>query len=139
MTPYGRKNKYNAKKTMYAGKKYDSRKEAEYAKTLDGMLEEGTIKEWRRQERYPLPDINWFETHSKRSWYCADFVVTTHNGLEHVVEVKGILTAENKVKYAFWKYVYERPLHIVYTTGLAKMNTEWLECTTCPKAKKVKK
>lgn len=139
MTPYNRKNKYNAKKTSYKGNKYDSRKEAEYARKLDDLKNEGKIKTWRRQERFPLPDINWLETHSKRSWYSADFIVVTLDGREHVVEIKGVLTPENKVKYSFWKYVYERPLHIVFTTGLSKMNTEWLECKTCPMEKKGKK
>lgn len=139
MISYGRTSKYNAKKTSYRGARYDSKKEAEYAELLDGLVKQGLIKTWRRQERFPLPDLNWFETQSKRSYYSADFIAITPDGREHVIEVKGVLTTENKIKYAFWKYVYERPLHIIHTTGLEKFNTNWLSCDKCPIPKTPKK
>lgn len=136
MTPYGTKNKYKAKKTQYRGATYDSKKEAEYAELLDGLKKEGKIKTWARQVRFPLPDLNFLETGSKRSYYAVDFLVTTLDDKEHLVEVKGVLTDANKVKYAFVQYMYNRPIHIVRTTGLDKMTTSWLSCAKCPDAKK---
>jgi len=126
-------NKYNAKKTTYKGKRYDSKKEAEYAKILDQLLKEKKILSWNRQKRFKLPDLNWLETKSMRSWYAVDFVVITEDKREHLLEIKGVLTPENKIKYAFFKYVYRRPLHIIRTTGLEKMNTNWLSCKECKK------
>lgn len=132
MIPYKRGNKYGAKKTVYRGQKYDSRKESEYAALLDGLLSAKKIKKWERQVRFKLPSLDWFETGAWRSYYAADFVITTLDSREHIVEVKGILLPENKIKYSFVKYIYRRPLHIVYTTGINKMDTDWLTCTECP-------
>lgn len=128
MTPYGSKNKYKAQKTKYKGKTYDSKKEAEYAEILDKLKDQGKITEWERQVRFPLPNLDglW------KSWYSADFVVQTLDGREHIVEVKGVLTDANKIKYAFVQHIYKRPIHIVRTTGLEKMNISWLSCTDCP-------
>lgn len=121
-----RYNKYNAKKTVYNGQKYDSKKEAEYAEILDGLLKQKKILGWKRQVRFPLPDLDWIKSKSMRSWYQADFVVTDLDNTDHIVEVKGVLTTENKVKYAFFQYYYRRKINIVYTMGLNKMNTDWL-------------
>lgn len=136
ITRWNPNNKFNAKKTSYKGKKYDSRKEAAYAEILDGLLKDKKILKWERQVRYNLPDINWLEKGTNRSWYSADFVVTTLDHRRHVVEVKGLLTSENKLKYAFFKYYHKLPLHVVYTTGEAKMNTDWLGCKDCPEGGK---
>lgn len=111
---------------MYNGAKYDSKKEAEYAKILDDLLDRGEIAGWKRQVRFPLPDLNWLETGSTKSWYGADFVVSTLDGRECIVEVKGVLTDANKAKYSLFQYYYKRKIYIVRTTGTEKMNTNWL-------------
>lgn len=127
------RSKYNAQKVIYNGDKYDSKKERDYAIILDGLLSEGKIKGWTRQVNFPLPDMNYLDTGSKRSRYQADFIVTTLDGNEHIVEIKGLMTPEMKVKYSFFQFVYSRRVHIVPTTGLNPMNTDWLTCTKCMK------
>lgn len=132
MTPYGSRNKFGAKKTIYKGVTYDSKKESEYAQILDGLKKEKKIKGWERQVRFPLPDLNYLTKGSMRSYYAVDFLVTTLDGAKHLVEVKGVLTDANKIKYAFVQYLYNRPIHIIRTTGLERMNTSFLECEGCP-------
>jgi len=81
------KNKYNAKKTVYDGHKYDSKKEAKYAQDLDFAMRlglEGAPTKWERQIRMPVK-IN--DKHI--CYYILDFLVTYEDRIEHV-DVKGM-------------------------------------------------
>ncbi len=117
-----KRSKFNNIKTTYRGRKYDSMAEAKYAALLDELLESGQIKHVAYQIRYPLQDM----AGTRRMAYIADFVVTNNKGEEFVIDVKGLLTQENKVKLAYFQYVYKKKVHLVYTTGVLAFDYKFL-------------
>lgn len=115
-------SKFGNIKTMYKGRKYDSRAEAHYSEILDELLRTGKIKHVEYQRRYPLQDMRG----TKRMAYIADFVVTTNKGKKVIIDVKGILTPDNKIKLAYFQYVYKETVEIVYSTGPEAYRTKFL-------------
>jgi hypothetical protein len=107
---------------MYRGHKYDSKAEAHYAELLDNLLEQGKIKSIDRQRVYKLPNMEG----KPRMRYMADFVVVGNSGVEYIIDVKGMCTPEMKVKMAYFQYVHNKKVHIVFTTGLEAFRTEFL-------------
>lgn len=101
---------------------YDSKSEAKYAEMLDSLKNNGLIKDIRRQIRYPLIDKDG----KKRLAYIADFVVTSNTDKEYVIDVKGILTPACNIKLAFFSHVYEKHVHLVWTTGPFKFRTDFI-------------
>lgn len=77
-------NKYNAQKTEYNGVKFDSKKEAEYARKLD-VLTNTTVKSYETQIRMPIV-INGL----KVCTYICDFKVAYLDGTEEYIDVKGM-------------------------------------------------
>ena len=111
-----RKHKYNAKRTKYNGRTYDSKAEAEYAMNLDWKLKAGDIHYWTPQVRFQLgPD---FETR-------VDFmvcIVDKSDGQQYweAHEVKGRETPQFKRVRKLWdKYV---PMTLVIAK---KKNSGW--------------
>ncbi|WP_291728695.1 DUF1064 domain-containing protein [Bernardetia sp.] len=97
------KNKYNAKKTMYEGVLYDSRKEAFYAAKLDLRIKAGEIQSWERQ--YPIE----LEAYGAKSCtYRIDFKVILSDGSIEYHEVKGKETALWKVKWKMTQAYMEK-------------------------------
>ena len=119
---FKKRNKFGNVKTVYRGRKYDSRAEAKYSEILDGLLDSKQIKHVSYQKRYPLQDMRG----TKRMAYIADFVVITNKGKEHIIDVKGVLTADNKVKLAYFQYAYDKKVEIVYSTGPEAFRTKFL-------------
>ena len=118
----GKGTKYNAMKVSYKDNKYDSFSEAIYAFLLDKMLKNKSIKSYERQVKYKLENMQGKLTMR----YVADFVVIGNSGKEYIIDVKGRLLPENKVKYAYFRYVYKKDIHIVYTTGASRFDTSFL-------------
>jgi hypothetical protein len=79
-----RKNKYNAKRTVYDGETYHSAAEAHYAKQLNLLVRAGVVSSWKRQVPYRFV-VNGVYV----SRYLADFVITYFDGSTEVVDVKG--------------------------------------------------
>lgn len=93
-----RMSKYHAKKTTVDGITFDSRKEADRYLVLKGMEEDGTIEDLRRQVRYELvPAFDVDGKHYRPVSYVADFVYVA-DGKEVVEDVKGMKTAEYRLK-----------------------------------------
>jgi hypothetical protein len=107
ITTYSKKgNKYGARKTMYGGARYDSKREADYARELDLRKRargSDKIAEWERQVRIPLV-VN----DSKICDYILDFRVTYVDGRVELVEVKGFETATWKLKKKLLEATYLR-------------------------------
>ncbi len=115
-------NKYNSVISTYKGEKYHSKAEAKYAQILDGLLDQGLIKSYRRQVRYPLPNMDG----KMKMAYVADFVVVGNSEEEYITDVKGFLSMENKTKLAYFYYYYKRRVNIVFTTGPERFRTHFL-------------
>lgn len=94
MTHFVRKgNKYNNTKQLYNGNRYDSEKEAEFAKQLDLRLKAGDIKEWERQVKIELR-VNGYLICN----YYMDFKVINNDGSIEWVEIKGFETEVFRLK-----------------------------------------
>lgn len=91
-----KRNKYGAKKTVYGGITYDSKREAEYAAQLDMQrLARGKdkVESWERQ----LP-IKIIVNDVLICTYKVDFLVRYADGRKVLVEVKGYWTPEARLK-----------------------------------------
>lgn len=101
-----RKSKYGNEKTQFAGRLYDSKKEANYAREL----------ETRRKASKPSDRVVWVEYQigypihirgTRICTYIADFRVRYGDGRIEVVDVKGVRTAIYKLKKKMVEAVYE--------------------------------
>lgn len=96
-TPYGRRNKFRAKKTEFMGMKFDSKWEAERYGQLHLMFERGEIEELERQVRF-----NIVVNGHKICAYVADYTYyerDENDERQFVVEdAKGVETPEFKLK-----------------------------------------
>jgi len=91
------KHKYNAKPTEYRGVRYDSKKEADYARNLDIYKEAGEVTQWLRQVPFYLPG---------GVRYVCDFLVFWKDGAAEFVDVKGMETAAFKAKKKMVEALY---------------------------------
>lgn len=93
-----RGNKYGAKRCKYKGYTYDSRAEANYAMELDARLQAGEFKTWERQFRVEM----WaHDSHGDRRLklsHKVDFRIHHHDGTFELVEVKGLETADYRMR-----------------------------------------
>lgn len=102
-----RQNKFNAKKTQYNGRYYDSILEANYAEQLDWLIKAGEIKEVIPQYKISI-DVEGVHIAN----YYMDFkVILIDNSIE-MHEVKGMETPLWRMKWRLamalnndWKFV----------------------------------
>lgn len=91
---FSRRNKYNARRTKYNGRYYDSGLEAAYAEDLDWRIKAGEIKEWEPQHKI---DIRVNGVHIAN--YYIDFKITFTDGHVEYHEVKGYETDVWRMKW----------------------------------------
>ena len=99
--------KYNNKKTVVDGITFDSRDEALYYQALKDLKEKGLIKDFELQPKFLLQQA--FAKNGKKYrpiHYIADFKVINNNGSFYVVDIKGMLTTEFKIKLKLFNYKY---------------------------------
>lgn len=98
-------NKFKAIKTIYDGFKYDSKREAEYAKKLDLLKRSFKPSEkvlgYRRQVPYPI-----IVNGKHICVYKLDFLVTYADGREEAVDTKGYRTDTYKLKKKLVESLY---------------------------------
>lgn len=101
-----KRNKYNAKKTEYNGRVYDSKREADYAKHLEYLRHAKNKAERVDTVNYQVP-YNVYVKSTHVFTYFADFEVTYADGRVEVVDAKGFKTAvyllKKKCVEAFYK------------------------------------
>ena len=88
-------------KRTYNGIVYHSQAECKYAQALDIRVRIGELKSWTRQIPYPL-----IVNGQKICTYTADFRLLFPNFTTEVVEVKGALTSEARIKMALFRALY---------------------------------
>lgn len=89
-----KKNKFNAKKAVYNGTRYDSGLEAHVAEQLDFLLKAGELVEVKRQVKIPLMVNDVLICN-----YIIDFVVVDKYGQKKYIEAKGFRTALWEMKW----------------------------------------
>ena len=100
-------NKYKNKKTIIDGFKFDSEMESHYYLYLKQLKEMGEVVDFVLQPTYLLQE--GFNLNGKRIrpiTYKADFKVIYKGGYEEVIDVKGKLTEEVKIKRNMVLYRY---------------------------------
>lgn len=112
----------SSKKVVIDGIKFDSKAEGEYYKILKDLKETGQIEDFENQVRFSLPDMDG----GNRFSYTCDFIVTKLGGEKVYLEVKGRMMPGNKLRYAYWQYVYEEKLIIIPTNGPSALNISWI-------------
>ena len=121
-------NKYNNKKTIVDGIKFDSEMESHYYIYLKQLKEMGEVVDFVLQPTYLLQE--GFDLNGKRIrpiTYKADFKVIYKDGHEEVIDVKGKLTEEFKIKRKMLLYRYrDINFKCVQERG-RKPNKYWIE------------
>ena len=121
-------NKYKNKKTMVDGIKFDSEMESHYYIYLKQLKEIGEVVDFILQPTYLLQE--GFNLNGKRIrpiTYKADFKVIYKDGHEEVIDVKGKLTEEFKIKRKMLLYRYrDINFKCVQERG-RKPNKYWIE------------
>lgn len=84
-----RRNKYNARKTSYNGRRYDSAMEARAARRLDMLVSTGKLASWKPQVAVV---VAWPGTHEVVLRCRLDFQLTHTDGRVTYLEVKGVRT-----------------------------------------------
>jgi hypothetical protein len=130
-------NKYNNKKVVVDGIKFDSKNESEYYLHLKKMKEKGLIKDFSLQPEYILQ-----EGFTKRGAkilpikYRADFEVLTNSGEIVTVDVKGMETADFKLKAKMFEKRYPQELFLV---TYSKIDGGWISLPDLKVARKKRK
>lgn len=94
-----KKHKFNAKKTVFNGIKFDSKKEANYYAELLLRQKAGEIASIDRQPQFVLvPPYEHNGQKVRALKYIADFKVTYPDGTVEIIDVKGYKTKEYKLK-----------------------------------------
>ena len=103
-------NKYHARKTTFDGITFDSASEASRYAELKMLEKNGEITDLRRQVPFVLLDDYVISGKKKRGIkYVADFVYF-EDGIEHIEDVKGILTPVYKLKKKMFEARYGKTI-----------------------------
>lgn len=120
-----KKHKYNAKKTTIDNILFDSKEEAAYyEEVVKPSLKSGAFKMVECHPKYTL--IDQFEKMGqkfRKLTYSADFKIIFPDDTLLLVDVKGMLTKDFKIKYKLFNYLYpDIKLILVH-----KEKKEWVE------------
>jgi hypothetical protein len=108
-----RRSKYNARRTEYDGRKYDSKLEAGLAHELDMRRRIGEIREIKPQHTFELR-VNGHLVCRHR----VDFLVTMPDGSLKVYEAKGWATEDWRIKRELFLATHpEIPYEVVTAKG----------------------
>ena len=121
-------NKYKNKKTIVDGIKFDSEMESHYYIYLKQLKEIGEVVDFVLQPTYLLQE--GFDLNGKRIrpiTYKADFKVIYKDGHEEVIDVKGKLTEEFKIKRKMLLYRYKDINFKCVQERGRKPNKYWIE------------
>lgn len=106
-------SKYGAKKVTIDGITFDSRSEGRYYEHLLKLKKTGAVEDFEMQKAFTLLDrFAHLQTGRivRAITYKADFEVIYADGHVEVVDIKGFLTPEFKIKAKMFMFRYQIPL-----------------------------
>lgn len=118
-------SKYNARKTVRNGIEFDSKAEAEYYVYLQEKLNTGEILSVKLQPRFEL--MSAFEKDGKKYRaieYVADFEIVHPNGKVEIVDVKGMMTPDFRIKRKLFENKFPYKLSLM---KYVKKHGGWIE------------
>lgn len=98
------KSKYRSVKEWVDGICFDSKREAEFYRTLQLLQKAGKIKGFCRQARFVVTAGT--NKDNRASEYVTDFIVFYKDGTYRIIDTKGIQTREFKLKMKAFKEKY---------------------------------
>lgn len=99
--------KYNAKKAVVDGIRFDSEVESLYYIHLKKLKEKGELKDFKLQPVYELqPKFEYQGLKRHAIKYKADFLVIDNEGNETIIDIKGMATSDAKLKRKMFEYRY---------------------------------
>ena len=130
-------SKYNAKKVVYDGIKFDAVMEKDYYLYLKQQKSKGLIKEFSLQPEFILQPK--FEKHGEKFHpikYKADFKVIHNDGTEEIIDVKGMVNAIFSLKKKMFHYHYDEDLKLI---TYSKVDGGWITLEELEKNRKIRK
>lgn len=130
--------KYNNKKTVVDGITFDSDMEARYYAHLMSLKLKGEIERFQLQPVFELqPAFKKRGLNFRAITYKADFQVFFPDGSTHVIDVKGMETADFKIKKKMFEYKFrEYELKLI---TFSKIDGGWIELADLKEARKKRK
>ncbi len=98
------KNKYGATKVWADGICFDSKKEAEFYRTLQLLQKAGEIKGFCRQARFVVTAGT--DKDNRAAEYVTDFIVFYRDGTYRIIDTKGMQTRDFKLKIKAFREKY---------------------------------
>lgn len=108
------KKKYGNKEVFINGIKFDSEMEGKYYLHLLQLKAAGEVTEIELQPKYTL--LDGFKKNGKTFravTYTADFKVTYANGVEEVVDIKGMFTQQFELRRKLFEHRYPYELKLI--------------------------
>lgn len=133
-----RRNKYNNKKVVIDGIKFDSKREGEYYEHLKCLKQAGKITDFELQPKFVLQE--GFKKYGRKFLpinYVADFRVWFPDGTDCVIDIKGHETPDFKIKRKLFDKRYEN-LHLKLVT-YSKIDGGWITLEDLKEARKKRK
>lgn len=130
-------NKFNNKKVIVNGLKFDSKMESEFYEYLLELKKQGLIEDFTLQPEFVLQ-----EGFKKRGIsflpikYKADFQVFLPDGTDYVVDIKGFETADFKIKKKMFEKRFPQELKLI---TFSQIDGGWIELTDLKEARKQRK
>ncbi|EAE6310388.1 DUF1064 domain-containing protein [Listeria monocytogenes] len=112
------RSKYNAKKVVIDDIKFDSKAEAAYYQQLKLLKMTGEVVSFDLQPEFILQDSfvkNGKKYHAIK--YRADFLVRYKDGHEELIDVKGMLTKEFRIKQKLFEMRYMQSIKCLKQKG----------------------
>lgn len=129
-------SKYNNKKTMIDGIKFDSKDEAEYYLYLKDKKAKGEIKDFVLQQKFELqPKFKKFGVSERAITYTVDFAIYKWNGEVEYIDVKGFGTQQGEIKRKIFDYNF--PEKLTWVSKSKKYGVDgWIEYKELNKKKR---
>lgn len=129
--------KYNAKKVVIDGIKFDSKMEADYYIHLKRLKEQGEIADFELQPKFQLqPKFEKNGTKYQAIFYKADFKVFYPDGCIEIVDVKGMTTPLFNMKAKMYHYHHDFELKLI---TYSRIDGGWIELDDLKKARAERK
>ncbi|CCL75065.1 TPA: DUF1064 domain-containing protein [Clostridioides difficile] len=133
-------SKYNNKKIVIDGIKFDSKDESEYYLYLKEKKENGEIKDFGLQQKFELQPKFKKDGKSYRAiTYTVDFAIYKWNGEVVYIDVKGYSTQQGELRKKLFDYKYQDK-KLIWIVKSKKYGVDgWIEYSELKKKRKENK
>ncbi|NJI80445.1 DUF1064 domain-containing protein [Clostridioides difficile] len=133
-------SKYNNKKIVIDGIKFDSKDESEYYLYLKEKKENGEIKDFGLQQKFELqPKFKKDGKNYRAITYTVDFAIYKWNGEVVYIDVKGYSTQQGELRKKLFDYKYQDKI-LIWISKSKKYGVDgWIEYSELKKKRKENK